>query len=84
MSQMETLIFGEVGTAIFLKDDKYFKITVRNETPVVCNRYDIDVLYDFCYESPVIYDYVIPIDELSKILFELYEKYTGLGFFWMG
>jgi len=80
-TESKTLLFGEVGQAFYCDNNQWFKISVRDETPLQCNPRDMNILYDVCYDSPVIYDHLIPPKKLSKMLFDLYEKHTALEFF---
>ena len=60
----------EVGQAFYCDNNQWFKISARK-----------DILYDACYEAPFVYNYLIPSKKLSKMLFDLHEKYTALEFF---
>jgi len=75
----ETLLFGEVGQAIYRQGDKYFKVSRRKHTPEPCRVGEINLLLDVCAE-PLHLSYVPPLPELLEQLRQSYAKYTALQF----
>ena len=79
-NHVKTWIFGETGTAIFLQNNVYYKVSRRKHTPETCSVSEINLQLDICSE-PIYLTYIPQLHELLEQLRQLYAKYNTLQFF---